>query len=449
MLLLGGSILPAHAGTDPVTIQIRIDGADQDTKPRVKLGETFSVILTVNRPAGTQIFAPSSPDISPFRLRRYVPPTNPATGLAEEHRYELIALRLGPRRIPKIEITYRLSNGESGALQTKRMKIFVANHLQNDQELELAPPPEPVPVKATNWGLLWFLSVIGAALGAALLTLIVLRVLRDRLIAGAKQEPIIAPNELALTKLEALELSEASAAIRYAETIDVLREYLGGRFRFDGLESTTAELKIHLIDCDLIDASRDLTTQIVEEADLIKFAKMTPGDEEARTVISQVKDVVITTWVEPDPEENKEDNPLLESASRNERLKSGLLDTLFFGLPCLIGFFALWFEGELQWGWLPIALFCGLMVSRDLIGNGSPGKKLLGLRLATRSPQQHLPALSSRLGRNALLLLAPVGLPVETLVLAYNPITERLGDRWFNTDVVHREGFSRTGGDAS
>ena len=81
---------------------------------------------------------------------------------------------------------------------------------------------------------------------------------------------------------------------------------MGGRFRFDGLESTTAELKVHLEACDLDEEAHDLTTQIVEEADLIKFAKMTPGEDEARAVIAQVKNVVLTTWVEPDPEEDKE-----------------------------------------------------------------------------------------------------------------------------------------------
>ena len=40
---------------------------------------------------------------------------------------------------------------------------------------------------------------------------------------------------------------------------------------------------------------------------------MTPGEDEARAVIAQVKNVVLTTWVEPDPEEDNE-GPRLEEA---------------------------------------------------------------------------------------------------------------------------------------
>ena len=394
----------------------------------MKLGERFTVVLKVKRPQGTQVFVPSSPDLSPFKLRGYIPPTDASGGPTEEHRYELVALRLGPRRVPRIEITYRLPNGTSGALQTERMKVFVASHMQNDQERVLSPPPSPVPVKATNWGLLWFLSVIGAAAAAALLTLIVLRLLRNRLVEGGLRKPVLPPNELALAKLNALDASGDTAASRYAETIDVLREYLGGRFRFDGLESTTAELKIHLGRSDLDTSSYELTLHIVEEADLIKFAKMTPGDDEAKTVIAQVRDVVLHTWIEPDPSDDQPEVKRLESATRSERLKAGFLDGLVFGLPCFAVFVGLWLQGLLMLGWVPIALFSLLMLGRDALGGGSLGKRLLGLRIASRDESQSLPSLRERLGRNIMLVLAPIGVPIEALVLTYNPVLERLGD---------------------
>ena len=89
------------------------------------------------------------------------------------------------------------------------------------------------------------------------------------------------------------------------------------------------------------------------------------------------------------------------------------------------------------------------MLARDLVGHGSFGKKLLGLRLANRNQQQTSPPFAARLGRNLMCLIAPIGLPIEALILAYNPLTERLGDRWFQTDVVHREGYTRKRGGAA
>jgi uncharacterized RDD family membrane protein YckC len=447
-MLLGALFIPASAAaSEPVQLDARIEGTQAGERARINLGDKFELVLTVTRPSKAQIFVPTSPDLSPFRLLEYVPPsTAQKTSATEEHRYRLIALRLGSRRLPSVELTYRLEDGTAGALRTQKFRVMVAGHLLNEPDAELAPPPSPLPIQATNWGLLWLLSVVGAAFVAALLTLLVLRLLRDRLIAGAETAPSIPPNELALQKLRLIGASELEAADRYAETIDVLREYLGGRFRFDGLESTTSELMVHLEGCDMTPESQGLISRIVEEADLIKFAQLTPGDDDATQVIAQVEEVVVSTWIEPDPEEVAEERARLEPASKEERLKGGLLDAIFFGLPCTGLIIGLYFMEELQWGWLAILAFCLLMLGRDLFGGGSPGKKLLGIRLANRDSQQGLPSLERRLGRNLLLLLAPIGLPVETLILAYNPVTERLGDRWFRTEVVRRAGYQHQRG---
>jgi uncharacterized RDD family membrane protein YckC len=83
-----------------------------------------------------------------------------------------------------------------------------------------------------------------------------------------------------------------------------------------------------------------------------------------------------------------------------------------------------------------------LMVGRDLLGT-SPGKHLMGFRLANRDDLQAVPNLARRLRRNLIFLVAPLGLPIESLVLAYNPFLERVGDRWAKTDVVVRRGHQR------
>jgi uncharacterized RDD family membrane protein YckC len=102
-------------------------------------------------------------------------------------------------------------------------------------------------------------------------------------------------------------------------------------------------------------------------------------------------------------------------------------------------FVGLWVSGHVDLAGSAIALFGVCMFSRDILGV-SPGKKLLGLRLANRDPAQSQPSKPQRLRRNVLLFVAPIGLPVETLILAYNPMVERIGDRWAGTDVVRLQG---------
>ena len=61
---------------------------------------------------------------------------------------------------------------------------------------------------------------------------------------------------------------------------------------------------------------------------------------------------------------------------------------------------------------------------------------LYGLRVVRRDELQTSPSIGSRLARNALLLIAPAGLPIEALVLIHHPLRLRVGDSWADTEVV-------------
>lgn len=74
-----------------------------------------------------------------------------------------------------------------------------------------------------------------------------------------------------------------------------LRQYLGGRYGFDGLERTTEEVLAALQASTL---PTDIYVQVehmLRESDLVKFAKLVPTEVECRTVLDDVEGIVRKT----------------------------------------------------------------------------------------------------------------------------------------------------------
>lgn len=76
---------------------------------------------------------------------------------------------------------------------------------------------------------------------------------------------------------------------------DALRVYLGDRYGFDGLESTTDEIVSHLKK--LVTANVPLKEVIafLGDSDLVKFAKLVPTAEQCDSLLASAFQLVRTT----------------------------------------------------------------------------------------------------------------------------------------------------------
>src|SRR5690606_28846531 len=92
--------------------------------------------------------------------------------------------------------------------------------------------------------------------------------------------------EVALEDLHSLRHAGLVQMERYAEHFDrasdILRRYLGDRYGFDGLESTTHEIiaRLRRLGGDLPDL--DSVERLLRRADLVKFARLTPSEDECQ-----------------------------------------------------------------------------------------------------------------------------------------------------------------------
>jgi hypothetical protein len=74
-----------------------------------------------------------------------------------------------------------------------------------------------------------------------------------------------------------------------------VRKYLGGRYGFDGLESTTREILQVLRRVVPSVAPLDEIHAFLRQADLVKFARLTPTPEECRIALERGEDIVHRT----------------------------------------------------------------------------------------------------------------------------------------------------------
>jgi len=451
---------PAPDGPPPVEVSLNLapdpaGGAVPDPQApqhdpgrplEVTLGEPLILTLTAKAQRDTMLFPPLTPAVGTFEIGTALPGTERVQGDVKETswRWTILPVRMGVEKVPGIELPYRTATGQEGSVKTELLRVMIRGHLENEQDPALGKAPPPVDVIATNWALIWALSVGGALVFAALATWLVLLALRQRFEALRPAPPPRPAIDVALERLATIDSasdSELDGAQRLAATIDAMREYLSGRYRIDALEMTTPELRAALPGLDLKGVAALEIEGLLNDADLVKFARLLPPETEAREKSPIVRRIVTETW-EPPAEETPE-IVRRESASVRQRLYAGLVDGLMAGVLGLLLMGFLWVVGAIELGFLALLLVGLLLMMRDVAGR-SPGKQLLRLDVVMRDEAQTGPPIGRRVRRNALLLLWPVTAPLEWMVLRQHPLGLRVGDMWADTEVVRAEG--RTAG---
>jgi hypothetical protein len=107
------------------------------------------------------------------------------------------------------------------------------------------------------------------------------------------------PWDVALEALHDIRHAGLTREGRFAEHFDrvsdVLRRYLGDRYGYDGLESTTREALGSLrVITPMIEDLRGIET-FMRDADLVKFAQLTPSEGECMDLLARAEDIVTRT----------------------------------------------------------------------------------------------------------------------------------------------------------
>jgi len=208
-------------------------------------------------------------------------------------------------RISPQTISFEMPAGNRVQIRTPKVKFHTGTLFPSINDPAPSAPLNPVALVETNWVLIWILIVLGVALGAALLTLLVVRWRRGRY--QPPPPPPIPPHEQAMTRLNRLAgsdlIEKGEFARYYTELSETLREYLGGRWRFDSMDLTTTELIHRLKRVTMEGVVLEEVVSMLQDFDLVKFAKVEPAPEMAKAALRQVSDFVERTHERAKPAE--------------------------------------------------------------------------------------------------------------------------------------------------
>ncbi|AKV03874.1 hypothetical protein AKJ09_10537 [Labilithrix luteola] len=252
--------------------------------------------------------------------RLWTEPDDPAKSRATTHLdLPLVTLPEGPGRnimhLPPLPVAVARANGEIATVCTHPHTIVVEDPTANVPTAEPKgnPPPRPQREEWTSLkkALLWG--------GAGLLAGALLAYAAYRFFTRPKPPPPPVPPrppwEIALEKLDEVRhagLLETGRHTEYFDRVsDAVRGYLGARFGFDGLESTTDEILVALrkqgggfvrlesgAELDLLPGPAIPLNEIagfLAECDLVKFANLMPSPSQCAAALDAGEHIVRTT----------------------------------------------------------------------------------------------------------------------------------------------------------
>ncbi len=203
-------------------------------------------------------------------------------------RYLLTIFDEGEYGLSNFPVLYADKNLIDTLKSSDSMRIRVATFnidLEKDKPFDIKPP-RGIPLKFGEIGG-WFALALGIL--AAILLGIWLIVKYRRHIPFFAPKPVVPPHIVAIRQLEALKHQKLPQNNKhkqyYSGITDILRAYINGRFGIRAMEMTTDEILTAVEEPrkeGLVDDRRytDLK-EILRTADLVKFAKLVPEDEES------------------------------------------------------------------------------------------------------------------------------------------------------------------------
>lgn len=261
---------------------------------KLTVGDRFEVALTLAAPESSRVLGPLADSLGVFVVADAKPEKRAGT---EVHRLSLAAFQAGRQRLPVFTFLVR-DGARVDTLRSDTGSVVVASVLPADmQDVHDLKPPETFPDHR-----LWL--VPAALLLAAALAWAARRLLRRLRRARAAAASPLPPWDEALTALDAMPwqawLGEGQVKRYYYALSQVLKRYIERRFAFNAVEQTTTEilssLRAHRT------PMRDEVRDFLLRSDFVKYAKTVPPEQEMRSAIGAVRDIVNGTKpAEPAP----------------------------------------------------------------------------------------------------------------------------------------------------
>ena len=267
----------------------------------IKIGEQIEYKISVQAPANAAVVFPEGQTFGALEMVK----TNPTDTLKEagkfrlEKAYYLTQFDEGKYTIPqqKIQISHKDFYTDSLLVEVHNVAIDTLK-----QPLYDAKPIAEVTSPSSSHLWLWIVGIVALLLTAAALYFFVFR---KKKLSAEEERKKLPPFERAIQDLKDLQnskyLIESQHKAYYTRLTDIVKEYLEDEVHILAKESTTDELlakindlqqtgKLHLSAETISNLKR-----VLQNADLVKFAKSKPSDNNAEYDRETIENVVIKT----------------------------------------------------------------------------------------------------------------------------------------------------------
>ena len=304
-----------------------------------KIGEQINIRFQVKRDSLSKIQFPEQPNFGPFEILEIFPldTIRSQTHYLFTKKYALIQFDSGNYWIPKQKILINGVNAISDSISIRINTVVVDTLKQPLFDIKPLVKLERGYKELTKQiAVIFFILLV-----LAFLIFLGLRFQKKR----EEKRKKIPPFERALLELKALEeerprLQEEYKSY-YSKLTEVVRRYLEEEANITALESTSKELlkKLELlIDSGKLDLSTEILLslkQVLEHADLVKFARSAPEFEVATSDRNIVEDVVIKTQ-EALPEPTQEEIEATAAFQKELKKKKFKFQLKIAGLGILV-----------------------------------------------------------------------------------------------------------------
>jgi len=292
-----------------------------DPAKSIKLGELVHLNISATVPVGDDVTI-AQQSFAPFEVyKKQARVEAPNAGTQRfVFNLDLLALEPGETNVRPIELRVVTKDNQVGSVHTDSQPFTVQSLLANEPNAQPKLETAPVVVLENNYIPVYIASALLAIALVVVITLLVSRYLRRRQVAVAPLPPPRPPWDVAIERLAELKrkkpemLATGEGALFVEELSHVVRDYLGGRYDFDGLETTTDEMLTQL---KLHGASLGFTHEVGQflgRSDLVKFAKATPDNDEVDLLFAKAQDLVHMSEPEP-PKPKPEDGANVVNAA--------------------------------------------------------------------------------------------------------------------------------------
>jgi len=264
------------------------------------IGDPFEIIVTAKYPQSTDLSEPFVDSLEPFLIIEQNSQSVEEQGLVKNtYNIKMVPFGTGELRIPAFKFLHRMGD-VIDTLSSNEISLKIASVMADDME-DINDIK-----KAVEFPNFLPLIIAGIVIAVLVLSYLAYRYIGKLRRMRAVAKPLPPPWAEAIAALEGIPMEDWLARgffKRYYYAIsETLKRYLERRFAFSAAEQTTTEIVTNLKKLKI--PQHQEFNEFFTRADVVKYAKYIPPDDEIRVAVQIAKDLVMKTK----PEETVEND---------------------------------------------------------------------------------------------------------------------------------------------